>query len=192
MKKKLSAQRLRQRNKLLPVIFCLFVAAIAFMSVGFASYGQTLDLGGQVTIAAPGRENKIYVLDAVYTGGKNVISSSGSSTPYPSFTEDTVSLNTAFRHVGLFSTSHEARYAITIKNDTYVDYKISAEWSPYTTNNWGRRISNYINYRFEGFENGDILHAGDSLTMNLIVSHNTNIFGGTIQTLNGDIKFNYE
>ncbi len=190
--KKISTKRLKQKNRAPLVIFCLFAAAVLLMSVGFASYNQTLDMSGQVTVLAPGRENKISILDVVYLDGTAVVGSSGSSAPTPSFTETTISFNTAFhRSVIIISQQHSARFAITIRNNSYVDYTINADWNPYITNSNGRYVSDNVDYSFEGFENGDILRAGDDLTMTLTVEYRSIIFSGTTLVLSDDMKFTF-
>lgn len=135
-------------NKTPIIIFILFVFAITFMTVGFARYGKTVNLGGTVLLKPDG---KIYIDSVTLKSKQNAIVS-----PDPQVTSDgNVDFNLSFKTNGNEDTQYEAIYEIVIKNDSSYDYVYRGfDYSPKVTKN-GEEQKSSIDFKISGIKIGD-------------------------------------
>lgn len=98
----------RFKSYLIPIIV---ITLFSFMSVGFALYGQTVSLNGDITIAEPG---KIAITSATYVTSTNV-----NNPTDPSVTEDGMGINFT---LNCSDATCSVTYLIKVENKSFYDY----------------------------------------------------------------------
>ena len=142
------------------IISVLFLTVFLIMTIGYALYGQTLNLNGDVVLQKVGR---IEITSA------NVVSSECSNlTSYSEPTYDGLNIQMRLKSR---STSFVATYLITISNNSNVPYTYTG--FPVNASIEGETgvpvVSSYITRADSGeeLESGETLDSGESLTFKL-------------------------
>ena len=166
MKKKSMKEKINDKKtiKINIAMSILLVVVLSFISLGYALYGQTLNITGSYTF---GLQGKIAITDITLTSSKNVRSDS-----IPEFTDDSVDFNLTFEKAeGSTEPNYQAVYSITIDNGTFYNYDFNlANFQPIIKNSSGVNVDpSYLNYTLEGINLGDSIPAGESVTFTLIM-----------------------
>ena len=146
------------------VMSILLVGVLSFVSIGYALYGQVLNIGGTTTLNPQG---KIAITDVTLTSSKNVKDGS-----IPAFTDDSIDFNLTFeKSEGSTEPNYQAIYSITIDNGTFYDYDFNlSNFQPIITNSSGIEVDpSFLNYTLEGISLGDTIPAGESVTFTMIL-----------------------
>lgn len=164
MKKKLMKEKINDKKtiKINIAMSILLVVVLSFISLGYALYGQTLNITGSSTF---GTQGKIAITDVTLTSSKNVRSDS-----IPEFTDDSVDFNLTFEKAeGSTEPNYQAVYSITIENDTFYNYDFNlANFQPVIKNSSGIDVDpSYLTYSLDGINLGDSIPAGESVTFTL-------------------------
>ena len=145
------------------ILAIIFVAALAFMTVGFAAYGQILNMDGVVTVKPQGT---IRIVDVVFDAAN-----SQHATGSPTFTDTTVDFNLSFTTVNQQNSTYSATYIITIQNDTFYNQIFSIpNYIPTVKKNGVTVEDADINFALNGISNGDIIPKGESVTFSVVIS----------------------
>ncbi len=141
----------------------LLVVVLSFISLGYALYGQNLNIAGTAKFLPQG---KIAITDVTLTSSKNVRSDS-----IPEFTDEAIDFNLTFeKAAGSTEPDYQAVYSITIDNGTFYDYDFNlAAFQPIITNSTtGDNVDpSALTYELEGIDLGDSIPAGETVTFTL-------------------------
>lgn len=164
MKKKRQMERENDKKtiKINIAMSILLVGVLSFVSVGYALYGQTLNLAGTTTLKPQG---KIAITNVELVSSKNVKEGS-----IPAFTDDSVDFNLTFEKAeGSTEENYQAVYSITIDNGTFYKYDFNlANFQPVIKNSSGIEVDpNYLQYTLDGISLGDTIPAGETVTFTL-------------------------
>ena len=137
------------KNKSNLIIFILFIAALFFMSVGFAAYNKVLDFSGTVVVQPDGT---IYMKSVRLTQNRNASASPG------------IDPNTGMVDFGLrFTTSKNneddylAVFEIVMANESSYDYVYTVpSYRPTVTKN-NTDYSGYVDYTITGISSGHVI-----------------------------------
>ena len=166
------------------IIIILFILTMIFMTIGFALYNKTLDLGGTVTLTPNGD---------VYIASVSTVSLVH-ATANPEYTSSNVEFHMQFTTTNPQQSADDyvAVFDITINNDSFFDYK-------YYTPDYVARInklsnsalvdSSYLNYEVTGINSGDIIPKCSSRTFRVTFTF-TNPLSTVTDTyvINGDFE----
>ena len=164
MKKKRQLERENDKKtiKINIAMSILLVGVLSFISIGYALYGQTLNLRGTTTFNPQG---KIAITNVSLVSSKNVKDGS-----IPAFTDDSVDFNLTFEKAeGSTEEDYQAVYSITIDNGTFYGYDFNlANFQPIIKNSSGIEVDpNYLQYSLDGINLGDTIPAGETVTFTL-------------------------
>ncbi len=142
-----------------------FFSVLAFMTIGFAAYGQILDFSGIVTLQPQG---SVRITDVTFdsTNSKNATSA-------PTFTDTTIDFNLSFTvpRRQTEQSSYIAIYSVTIQNDTFYNQVFSVDNYVPTVSQNGQTLTDAdINFALDGITNGDTIPEGESVTFSVIIS----------------------
>lgn len=140
----------------------LLVVVLSFISIGYALYGQILNLGGTATVFTQG---KIAITNVTLISSKNVRDGS-----IPAFTDDSIDFNLSFeKKEDSSDENYQAVYSITIENGTFYDYNFNlGNFQPVIKNSSGIEVDpNYLTYTLDGINLGDSIPALESVTFTL-------------------------
>ena len=184
MKKRKVKEKLNDKKtvKINIAMSILLIGVLSFISLGYALYGQSLNVSGS---SAFGQQGKIAIIDVTLTSSKNVRDGS-----IPEFTDDSVDFNLVFEKApGSTETDYQAVYSVTIDNDTFYDYDFNlSTFQPVITNSADVTIdSSYLTFELEGISLGDTIPAGESATFTLILNFDpptddTYVIDGSLDT----------
>lgn len=171
-------KKIKMKNKGNLIIFILFVAALFFMSVGFASYHQTVNLGGTALIKPDGI---IYI--------KSVrLASSRRATANPQINANGfVDFNLSFQAVKNVEDDYNATFEIVIANESSYDYVYTAPNYRPTATKDNVDYSGYIDYSIQGISTGQTIPAKTEKTITVVfnfMSPDTGVAGTYI--IDGD------
>lgn len=167
------------KNNIIPI---LFLTIVLLMTIGYALYGQTLNLNGDVTLQKVGR---IEITSA------SVLSSECSNlTDYSNPTYE--GMHIEFR-LKSRSSSFTATYLITVSNNsnvpyTYTGFPVNAviegyDYVPNVTSEITRADTG------EAFDAGEIIESGESVTIKLKLSFSLDRSQGELTiVVNGDVS----
>lgn len=144
------------------IIFILFVAAFLFMSIGFASYNQLLDLNGTVVVQPDG---KIYLKSVRLTS-----SSSATASPEINTSDGSINFNLRFQTKKNQEDGYEAVFTIVIANESSYDYVYSVPNYRPTASKNGTDYSNYVDYIIDGITPGHVIPAKSEKTFTVTFS----------------------
>ncbi len=152
--KKITRKRIENDKKTVKVniaMSVLFIVVLSFISLGYALYGQTVNITGSSSF---GTQGVIAITDVTLTSSKNVRSDS-----IPEHTADAIDFNLTFEKAqGSTETDYQAVYSISIDNGTFYDYDFSlAAFQPIITNSrTGENVDpSALSYKLEGINLGD-------------------------------------
>ncbi len=164
--KKITRKRIENDKKTVKVniaMSVLFIVVLSFISLGYALYGQTVNITGSSSF---GTQGVIAITDVTLTSSKNVRSDS-----IPEHTADAIDFNLTFEKAqGSTETDYQAVYSISIDNGTFYDYDFSlAAFQPIITNSrTGENVDpSALSYKLEGINLGDSIPAGETVTFTL-------------------------
>ena len=141
----------------------LLAVVLSFISIGYAVYGQKVNILGNVTF-----ENNQG--DVLITNVTFLSSLSYNSSANPAVSEDGQSIDfnlTYAKEAGATETDYRAVFEVTIENDTYYDYGFNlANFQPVIKNSSGIPVEDEINVYLseDGPQLGDTIPAGESIT----------------------------
>ena len=163
MKKKRQLERENDKKtiKINIAMSILLVGVLSFISIGYALYGQTLNLRGTTTFNPQG---KIAITNVSLVSSKNVKDGS-----IPAFTDDSVDFNLTFEKAeGSTEEDYQAVYSITIDNGTFYGYDFNlANFQPIIKNSSGIEVDpNYLQYSLDGINLGDTIPADTAASPN--------------------------
>lgn len=145
------------KNNIIPI---LFLTVVLLMTLGYALYGQTLNLNGDVTLQKVGR---IEITSA------NIVRSECSN--LTSYNEPTYSGMHIEARINSRSTSFSATYLITVTNNsniayTYTGFPVNAAIEGY---DYVPNVTSSITYADSGKElqTGEVIDSGESITVKL-------------------------
>ena len=167
MKKKKIIEKLNDKKtiKINIAMSILLIVVLSFVSLGYALYGQQVNLSGTTSF---GQQGKIAITDVTLVSSKNVRNDS-----IPEFTDDAVDFNLTFEKPdGSTETDYQAVYSITIDNGTFYDYDFNlANFQPVITNSSGINVDpSCLTYELDGIDLGDPIPKGESVTFTLTMN----------------------
>lgn len=145
----------------------LLVVVLSFISIGYALYGQILNVNGNVTFKPQG---KIAITNVELISSVNVKDGS-----IPTFTDNSIDFNLSFEKAeGATENNYQAIYQITIENDTFYDFSFELDnFQPTIKNSSGEVVdSTYLTTTFDGITLGEKIPAMETVTFNLIFDFN--------------------
>ncbi len=149
-------EKKRLKSSVIISFFAVFV--LLFMTVGFALYGQILNLSGGSIFKAGG---DIYIKSVTQGTHTNAISNpvinNGNS----------IDFGLKFTTVADQSATYVAVFDVTIQNDSFYDFVYTSLSYPMTVNRQsnGELIdSSYVGYTITGIAAGDVISSGESKT----------------------------
>ncbi|MBQ6494742.1 MAG: hypothetical protein IJI49_01925, partial [Bacilli bacterium] len=146
----------------------LFIVVLSFISLGYALYGQVLNVSGSSTL---GMQGEIAITDVSLISSKNVRAGS-----VPSYTKDSIDFNLTFEKAeGSTETDYQAVYSITIDNGTFYDYDFNlATFQPVITNSTtGENVDqSRLSYTLGGITLGDPIPKGETVTFTITMDFN--------------------
>ena len=145
----------------------LLVVVLSFISVGYALYGQVLNISGRTTLKPQG---KLAIKNVELLSSKNVKDGS-----IPAFTDDSVDFNLTFeKPEGSTEEGYQAVYSISIENGTFYDYEFNlANFQPVITNSSGINVDpSYLTFELDGINIGDTIPALETVTFTLTMNFN--------------------
>lgn len=139
-----------KKSKAFYLICGLFIFFISFMSIGFALYNKMLPINGLVNIVAPGQ---LEITNIDENNLENI---------------DSTIIDFEFKNFSFdiypSSDNGKAIYKIDITNNSNTDYIFSG----ITLNN------EEIDYKYDGFDSGEYILSGESISLNLEINLTTN------------------
>lgn len=151
----------KHQGRINTILTCLFVAVLCFMTVGFAAYGQILDLGGTITLQPQG---SVRITDVVFDESHSEHASAD-----PTFTDNSVDFNLSFTAINSQSATYTASFNITIQNDTFYNQIFSVpDYSPAIHKNGVLVEDADLNFVINGISNGDSIPSGESVTFTVV------------------------
>ena len=156
--------KIEKKNKANLIIFILLIATLFFMTVGFASYGKILNVGGSITLNPDGI---VYIKSVALTAysaanevsANPVVNSSGY-----------VDFNLSFTTNRTKETGYSATFQIVVANESSYDYVYTIPDYRPTASKGGQDYSGYVDYQITGISNGDVIPSGTEKTFNVIFS----------------------
>ena len=138
------------------IITILFLLTIIFMSVGFAQYGQIVNFNGTVVAKPDG----IVYISSVEVVSLSTSGSTATATANPQIIDGSeVEFNLKFTTLRNVQSGYEAKFKITITNDSSYDYVYSMpNYSP-TAYKGNQDVSQYIDYSIDGINQGEEIDA---------------------------------
>lgn len=148
----------------------LLAVVLSFISVGYAVYGQKVNIFGNVTFL----NNQGVV---AISGITFVTTESYNSSAVPAFSDDSIDFNLTFaKEAGTTHSDYRAVFEVTIDNDTWYDYAFNlANFQPVIQNSQGIDVDpSYLNIYLaeDGPQLGDSIPAGESITFQIYMDFN--------------------
>lgn len=141
----------------------LLAVVLSFVSIGYAVYGQKLNVLGNITF-----ENNQGVVAITEVTFVTASSYNASANPAPSVDGQSIDFNLEFaKEQGTTHNDYRAVFEITIENDTYYDYGFNlANFQPVITNSQGIPVEDELTIYLaeDGPQLGDTIPAGESIT----------------------------
>lgn len=146
------------------VLSILLVVVLAFISIGYAVYGQNLYFSGNISFGQQGKFaiSSVNLIDSINVRYDSV----------PAFTDDSIDFNLVFEKDSDSSENgYKAVYRIILTNDTFYDYDFSfASFAPKITNSNGIEVdSSTLSYTVDGLVMGERIKAGESREVTLTI-----------------------
>ena len=138
------------------VMSILLVFVLSFVSVGYAIYGQRLNVRGTAIVKTQG---KIAITNVELTSSKNVPDSVN-----PTHTDNSIDFDLTFEKDTLANEpDYQAIYSITITNNTFYDFNYNAiNYSPTVYDSDGNEVDpSFLTVTVDGIEAGDKILAGE-------------------------------
>ena len=175
----------KRQARLNAILTGLFVAVLAFMTVGFAAYGQILNFNGTVTLNPQG---SVRITNVVFDAAN-----SQHATSSPTFTDNSIDFNVSFTTVNQEGALYVATYNITIQNDTFYNQIFSIPSYIPTVKKNGQIVENAdVNFSLSGIANGDTIPSGESVTFSATLSFAPSDSGTYIIDDDLEIEFSSE
>ena len=146
-------------NKLNSIIICAFLIALAFMSIGFASYNKLLNFSGTAVVKPDGR---VYIKSV--TKGTHT---NATSNPQRTNNNTSIDFNLSFTTHNTQNETYVAVFNVVIANESSYDYVYHVpDYSP-TLSKGNSSFSQYIDYEVNGIRTGDTIlsHTEASFTI---------------------------
>lgn len=167
----------------------LLAVVLSFVSIGYAVYGQKLNVLGNITF-----ENNQGVVAITEVTFVTASSYNASANPAPSVDGQSIDFNLEFaKEQGTTHNDYRAVFEITIENDTYYDYGFNlANFQPVITNSQGIPVEDELTIYLaaDGPQLGDTIPAGESITFQVYMD-----FAPTVDdtyTVEGDMNTDLE
>lgn len=144
----------KKKNTQILIIAALSLT-ILFMSIGFALYGQNLDVNGTASVKTQGN---FSITSVTLIESSNVKDGS-----VPAYTNESIDLNLVFEKGQDSQTDvFLAKYSIILQNDSFFSYDIDfSGYEPIIRDSGGNVVpSNTLSYSIEGLEVGESIPAG--------------------------------
>ena len=167
------------------VMSILLVFVLSFVSVGYAIYGQRLNVRGTAIVKTQG---KIAITNVELTSSKNVPDSVN-----PTHTDNSIDFDLTFEKDSLANEpDYQAIYSITITNNTFYDFNYNAiNYSPTVYDSDGNEVDpSFLTVTVDGIEAGDKILAGEEVTFSVIFDFNPDTDG--LYTTDGEGTINVE
>ncbi len=150
----------------------LLAVVLSFISVGYAVYGQRLNIMGNVTFE--NNQGVVSITDVTFVTSSSYNSSAD---PAISVSGDSIDFNLTYaKEQGTTYPDYRAVFEVTIDNDTYYDYGFDlAHFQPVIQNSSGIDVDPgylYIYLAEDGPQLGDIIPAGESITFQIYMDFN--------------------
>ena len=145
------------------VMSLLLVVVLSFISVGYALYGQKLNVSGSAAFKPQG---KIAITNVSLLSSKNVASDVN-----PTFTDNSIDFDLRFQKAeGSTESDYQAVYSVTINNETFYDFDFNIDnFSPTIYNSNGDAVDpSFLNVSYQGINIGDKIESGEEKTFNVI------------------------
>lgn len=165
-------------NKLNSIIICAFLIALAFMSIGFASYNKLLNFSGTAVVKPDGR---VYIKSV--TKGTHT---NATSNPQRTNNNTSIDFNLSFTTHNTQNETYVAVFNVVIANESSYDYVYHVpDYSP-TLSKGNSSFSQYIDYEVNGIRTGDTIlsHTEASFTITFTMQRPEN--GSGTYNVDGD------
>lgn len=175
--------KMEKKNKANLIIFILLLATLFFMTVGFAAYGQVLNLGGTVTLKPDG---KIYMKSVRLTGysAANEVSANPQINPTTGF----VDFNLQFTTHGNKQEGYYADFEIVVANESSYDYVYTVPNYQPSATKVNSSDTGVIDYTISGITTGEVIPSHTEKTFTIrFTFRNTNRNPGTY-VVDGDFN----
>ncbi len=163
------------KSKMFLIVTIIVIVTLSFLTIGFASYSELLNLDGSLTVKPQG---KIEITDITLVSSQNT-----SSVQDPTYEDLSASFNITFRRAQGYNVRYNAVFSVTITNNTF--YKHAIDGNDFTLN--FRSNNGTVNPVVSGITQGEIINPGDSKTFTLTINF-TPRGGGNNYNVSGDME----
>ena len=163
------------KSKMFLIVTIVVIVTLSFLTIGFASYSELLNLDGSLTVKPQG---KIEITNITLTSSQNT-----SSVGDPTYEDLSASFNITFRRTQGYNVRYNAVFSVTITNNTF--YKHAIDGNDFTLNFSSNNGT--VNPVVTGITQGEIINPGDSKTFTLTINF-TPRGGGNNYNVSGDME----
>ena len=164
------------KSKLFLIVTIIVIVTLSFLTIGFASYSELLNLNGTVGIKPQG---KMEITNITLTSSQNA-----SSVEDPTYEDLSASFNITFRRAN-GNARYNAVYSITLTNNTFYSHSIDAnDFNLNLSSNNGGTVNPVVS----GIEQGEIIAPGSSKTFTLTINFTPRNGGGNTYVVSGDVE----
>lgn len=154
----------KTKNKSFSIVSILFIAALAFMTVGFAAYNAMVNINGTATLKPDG---KIYI--------KSVEVKSKTTTatvdPAPVFTDTGITdFNLSFSTDNNINTQYSATFEVVIANESSYDFLYNYPEYVFTVIKGETIYTNLIEANITGISNGESIASQTEKTIEVTLT----------------------
>ena len=165
------------KSKMFLIVTIIVIVTLSFLTIGFASYSELLNLDGSLTIKPQG---KIEITDITLVSSQNT-----SSVQDPTYEDLSASFNISFKRAQGVNVRYNAVFNITLTNNTFYKHAINADdFSLNLTSSNGGTVNPVVS----GIQQGEIINPGDSKTFTLTINFTPRNGGGNNYNVSGDVE----
>ena len=171
----------KTKNKSFLIVIILFIAALTFMTVGFAVYNAMVSINGTTTLKPDG---KIYIKSVTVKS----LSTTATVNPAPTFTDSGITdFNLSFTTDTNLNTVYQAVFEVTIANESSYDFLYNTPEYNFTVLKDGVVYSNLVTTEVTGITNGENIPSNTEKKMDVkIIFSNPDLVTTGVYIINGE------
>lgn len=164
------------KSKIFLITTIAVIITLSFLTIGFASYSQLLNLNGSVSVKPQG---KMEITNITLQSSQNT-----SSVAEPTYEDLSASFNITFRRAG-GNARYNAVYNITLTNNTFYKHVIKADdFNLNLSSSNGGTVTPTVS----GIEEGEVIEPGNTKTFTLTITFTPRNGGGNTFVVSGDVE----
>ena len=165
------------KSRMFLIVTIVVIVTLSFLTIGFASYSELLNLNGSLTVQPQG---KMEITNITLTSSQNT-----SSVATPTYEDLSASFSVTFRRAQGNNVRYNAVFSITITNNTFYNHSIDAnDFNLNLTSSNGGTVNPVVS----GITQGEIIAPGASKTFTLTINFTPRNGGGNNYTVSGDVE----